>query len=145
MKQHLFPLAIILTLLLSACGPQLSLIIDHDETKIFLNEEETRFSMYVRYENTGQLPSPELYTVFSFSQSLQEKLDDQPSLLFANHDGEPEWFQIDGGKSYAISSDIIEVDSISAEELENAVTVELYNADDELIADYVIETIEITD
>lgn len=136
---------ILCSVILVGCGPQLSLVIDNEQTRIYLNEEETRFSMYVRFENTGQLPSPELYTVFSFSDSLQEKLGGQDSFLFANRDGDPEWFQIDGGKSYAISSDIIEVDSISIDELQNQITVKLYNKDDELLAEQTIESIEITE
>ncbi|WP_062048092.1 hypothetical protein [Bacillus sp. JCM 19034] len=135
----------LLSFFLAGCGPQLSIVIDNEQTRIFLNEEETRFSMYVRFENDGQLPSPELYAIFAFSDSIQEKLGGQESLLFANRDGEPEFFQIDGGKSYAISSDIIEVDSITTNELKNQITVKLYNTDDELLAEQVIETIEITE
>ncbi|MDT8862749.1 hypothetical protein N0O92_21395 [Alkalihalobacillus sp. MEB130] len=140
MKKLMF--TIVLFLLLTACGPEVVIEIDQEQTRIIHDESIEMISLYVRVENKGQLPANELYARFLVTDSfVQTALGDQQEITFTDSDNNPEQFQVSGNSSFFFSEVFSLQEEVTDEDLQNAITVEIFDGKGDVVASHTIEQV----
>ncbi|MCL7749136.1 hypothetical protein [Halalkalibacter alkaliphilus] len=126
----------------TACGPEVTLEIDQDQTRIIHDNEIEMASIYVRIENKGQLPANDLSARFLIVDSnVQAALSGQEEIVFSDSDGNPEQFHLSGGSSFFFAEVFSLETDVTNEDLREGVIVEIYNAQGELLAEHTIERV----
>ncbi|WP_332633023.1 hypothetical protein [Halalkalibacter flavus] len=124
----------------TACGPEVTLEIDQDQTRIIHDNEIEMASIYVRIENKGQLPANDLSARFLIVDSnVQSALSGQDEIVFSDTDGNPEQFQLSGGSSFFFAEVFSLETDVTDEDLREGIIVEIYNAQGEILTEHTIE------
>lgn len=128
--------------LLAGCGPEISIEIDSEQTRIIYDKDLEMVSFYVRLENTGQLPANDLYVRFVIEQpDVQLAIGNIPDFFFVDSHGDTELFQISPDSSYFIAEAFSLESEITEDDLLHSVTVEIYDNSDQVIAEHTINQV----
>ncbi|KHF38836.1 hypothetical protein [Halalkalibacter okhensis] len=132
-------ISLFLLLIITACGPEVLLEIDQEQTRIIHDNEIEMVSIYVRVENNGQLPANDLSARFLIDDpNVQLALGGQNEIVFTDTEGNPEPFQLSGGSSFFIAEVFSLESDVTDEDLREAITVEILNAQGDVVAEHTI-------
>ncbi|WP_227936855.1 hypothetical protein [Alkalihalobacillus deserti] len=128
--------------LLVGCGPEVSIEIDPEQTRIIYDEELEMVSFYVRLENRGPLPADNLYARFVVEQPVvQNALGGTNDFLFLDSQGHPELFRLSSDSSYFIAEAFSLEAEVTEEDLVNSIRVEIYDSSDQVIAEHTLSQV----
>jgi hypothetical protein len=128
---------LLLIILLTGCGPELSIQIDEEQTRIIFDEEIDMLSLYVRVLNTGQLPANDLYARFIIDEpAVQEAIGGIEEFVFTDSNGEARLFQLKADSSYFIAEAFSLESNLKEADLLDSITVEILNSKDKLIVEH---------
>ena len=123
--------------LLGACGPEVSIEIDSEQTRVIYDEELEMVSFYVRLVNTGTLPAHDLYARFVINHpTVQQSVGGQTDFLFQDSEGNLEVFKLSPDSSYFFAEAFSLEAEVTAEDLTNSIHVEIYDSKDQILTEH---------
>ncbi|MFC0557651.1 hypothetical protein [Halalkalibacter alkalisediminis] len=123
--------------LLGGCGPEVTIDIDSEQTRVIYDEELEMVSFYVRLENTGTLPANDLYARFILDHpTVQQSIGGKADFLFQDSEGNLEVFRISPDSSYFIAEAFSLEAEINEEDLVNTIHVEIYDSRDQILTEH---------
>jgi len=141
-KYVIYFLLILIVIVHSSCGPQLTVEGDVTESKLIIDEKRSFLTIYVRVQNTSNLPSGTLYAKFQIlDNSLATALGFE-TFVFSNNQQIPEPFEIQPNRGFFIGETFEYNANLPLEQLERAVQVVIYNNAGENVTEFLIERVE---
>lgn len=138
MKKRYILIIVVLIFILFGCSNGEKIYVDQVESKIVINEEHEAITFYSLIKNDGGEDSRELYAKFVIDHEQLANALQTDEIIFSDDLGNPTPFQVEKKNGYFITLTYYYNEKIPLDELVDAVTVIVYDKDENEVARYKI-------
>lgn len=141
MKKYSFLLLVGFLFMLIGCSQKVEIYGDLEESKIIVNEEQEIITFHTLIKNDGKNDTEPLYAKFIINdEQLANALElESEEILFSDDQNNPELFTVSKKNGFIVSLSYYYKGNIPLEQLKGAVTVVIFDENDNEVTRFTIE------